>query len=83
MPDSETTVVFKILRVLARQSDANHPLSLEQIAGATHMKGAQALRYLALLKRWGVVRADSRMAQGVGYRLTRYGQHRAAVAAAH
>jgi DNA-binding IclR family transcriptional regulator len=73
MPESETTVVFKILEILARARDLDHALVLDEIADAAHLGKRHAERYITVLEQAGAVRAEANSACSPGYSLTRYG----------
>jgi DNA-binding IscR family transcriptional regulator len=76
MPDSETTVVFRILGVLAQARDLDHALVLDEIADAAHLVTRHAEHYMTVLERAGAVRAEATPARPRGYTLTRYGLER-------
>ena len=76
MPESETTVVFRILGVLAQARDLDHALVLDEIADAAHLVTRHAERYMTVLERAGAVRAEPTPARIRGYTLTRYGLER-------
>ena len=76
MPDSETTVVFRILGVLAQARDLDHALVLDEIADAAHLVTRHAEHYMTVLEQAGAVRAEATPARVRGYTLTRYGLER-------
>ena len=71
MPESETSVVFRILGVLAEARGVDHPLVLDEIVSATHLNKHNVERYMDVLQRAGAVRAET--TPSLGYSLTRYG----------
>ena len=73
MPESETTIVFKILEILAKARDLDHALVLDEIADAAHLGKRHAERYITVLEQAGAVRAEANSARPPGYSLTRYG----------
>jgi DNA-binding IclR family transcriptional regulator len=73
MPESETTVVFRILEILARARDLDHALVLDEIAEAAHLGKRHAERYITVLEQAGAVRAEATSARPLGYSLTKYG----------
>ena len=73
MSESETTVVFRILEILARARDLDHALVLDEIAEAAHLGKRHAERYITVLEQAGAVRAEATPARPPGYSLTRYG----------
>jgi DNA-binding IclR family transcriptional regulator len=76
MPESETTVVFRILGVLAQARHLNHALVLDEIADAACLGRPNAERYMTVLEKAGAVRAEATPAHPPGYSLTRYGLQR-------
>lgn len=76
MPESETTVVFRILGVLAKARDLEHAMALDEIADAAHLARRSAERYMTVLERAGAVRAEAAATRPAGYSLTRYGLER-------
>jgi DNA-binding IscR family transcriptional regulator len=76
MPESETSVVFRILAVLAEVPDAEHSLVLNEIATAAHLDTVHAQRVMTVLESAGAVRAESLPTRPAGYCLTRYGRER-------
>jgi DNA-binding IscR family transcriptional regulator len=80
MPESETSVVFRILAVLAKVHDAEDSLVLNEIANAAHLDTVNAQRVLTVLESAGAVRAETLATRPAGYCLTRYGRERLAVA---
>ena len=76
MPQSETTVVFQILGVLAKAHDVHHALVLDEIADATHLNRRHVERYMDVLQRAGAVRAEAAPPLSPSYSLTRYGLER-------
>jgi len=82
MPESETTVVFRILGVLAKARDLEHAMVLDEIADAAHLARRNAERYMTVLERAGAVRAEATATHPPGYSLTRYGLERIAGASA-
>jgi DNA-binding IclR family transcriptional regulator len=72
VPESETTVVFRILGILAKARDLDHALVLDEIADAAHLGKRHAERYIAVLEQAGAVRAEATSARP-GYSLTKYG----------
>jgi hypothetical protein len=76
MPESETTVVFRILGVLAQARDLDHALVLDEIADAAHLVTRHAEHYMTVLEQAGAVRAEPTHARIRGYTLTRYGLER-------
>ena len=73
MPESETTIVFRILGVLAKARELDHSLALDEIADAAHLARGHAEGYMTVLERAGAVRADATPAHPPGYILTKYG----------
>jgi hypothetical protein len=77
MPDSETSVVYKILGVLAEARGLGHGLPIDEIEDAARIGRSSVEHYLNLLKHAGAVRAEvipsTRRAE---YCLTRYGCER-------
>jgi DNA-binding IclR family transcriptional regulator len=73
MPESETTVVFRILGILASARDLDHALVLDEIADAAHLGKSHAARYITVLEQAGAVRAEATSARPPGYSLTKYG----------
>jgi DNA-binding IclR family transcriptional regulator len=71
-----TTVVFRILGVLAQAGDLDHALVLDEIADAAHLVTRHAERYMAVLEQAGAVRAEASPARLKGYTLSRYGLER-------
>lgn len=69
MPESETTVVFSILGVLAKARDLNQAPALEEIADTLRLGKRCVEHYMTVLEQAGAVRA------GI---LTRYGLERLA-----
>jgi response regulator of citrate/malate metabolism len=78
---SETTVVFQILGVLAKARDVHHALVLDEIAEAMHLNRRHVERYMDVLQRAGAVRAEVAQQHSPCYSLTRYGLERLGVAA--
>ncbi len=78
MPESETSVVFRILGVLAEVRNEEHSLVLNEIANAAHLDGPHAQRVMAVLERAGAVRTETLPTQPASYCLTRYGRERLA-----
>ncbi len=76
MPESETTVVFKILGVLAQPRDFDHALVLDEIADAAHLVTRHAERYVTVFGQAGAIRPEATPARIRGYTLTRYGLER-------
>ena len=76
MPESETTVVFRILGILAKARELEHALALDEIAEAAHLGRRRAVGYMAVLEQAGAVRADATPAHPSGYILTKYGLER-------
>jgi len=76
MPESETSVVFRILAVLAKVQDAEHSLVLNEIANAAHLDTLHAQRVMTVLESAGAVRAEALPTRPAGYCLTRYGRER-------
>ncbi len=76
MPESETTVVFRILGVLSQARDLEHPLALDEIADAAHLGRRTSERYMTVLERAGAVRTETTPSGPPGYSLTRYGLER-------
>jgi DNA-binding IclR family transcriptional regulator len=76
MPESETLVVFRILRVLARARGLGHALPVEEIADAAHLGRPNAQRYMNILEHALAVRAKLTPTQTPEYSLTRYGLER-------
>lgn len=76
VPQSETTVVFQILGVLARARDVHHALVVDEIADAMHVNRGHVERYMDVLQRAGAVRAEVAPAHSPSYSLTRYGLER-------
>jgi DNA-binding IscR family transcriptional regulator len=76
MAESETTVVFRTLGVLAQARDLDHALALDEIADATHLVTRHAERYMTELKHAGAVRAEASPTRLRGYTFTRYGLER-------
>jgi DNA-binding IclR family transcriptional regulator len=76
MPESETTVVFRILGVLAKARELDHTLALDEIADAAHLGRRHAEGYMTVLEQAGAVRADTTPAHPAGYILTKYGLER-------
>jgi DNA-binding IclR family transcriptional regulator len=76
VPQSETTVVFQILGVLARARDVHHALVVDEIADAMHVNRGHVERYMDVLQRAGAVRAEAAPAHSPSYSLTRYGLER-------
>jgi DNA-binding IclR family transcriptional regulator len=73
MPESETTIVFRILGVLAKARELDHTLALDEIADAAHLARGHAEGYMTVLEQAGAVRADASPAHPPGYILTKYG----------
>lgn len=71
MPESETSVVFRILGVLA-QARGHHTLAFDEIVRAVHLAERRVEGYMALLVQAGAVRAESK-SRNSSYALTRYG----------
>jgi hypothetical protein len=76
MPETETTVLFRILGVLAQARDLDHAMALDEIADAAHLVTRNAERYMTVLEQAGTVRAEDSPARFRGYTLTRYGLER-------
>jgi len=76
MPETETTVLFRILGVLAQARDLDHAMALDEIADAAHLVTRNAEGYMTVLERAGTVRAEATPACLRGYTLTRYGLER-------
>jgi DNA-binding IclR family transcriptional regulator len=76
VPQSETTVVFQILGVLAKAHDVHHALVLDEIADATHLNRRHVERDMDVLQRAGAVRAEAAPPLSPSYSLTRYGLER-------
>lgn len=81
MPESETSVVFRVLGVLAEAQDHEHSLALNEIADAAHLDKPHAQRIMAVLELAGAVRAESWPTDSCGYCITRYGRDRLVVPA--
>lgn len=81
MPESETSVVFRVLGVLAKAQDSEHSLALDEIANAAHLDRPHAQQLMAVLELAGAVRAEPLPTRLSGYYLTRYGRERLAVPA--
>jgi DNA-binding IclR family transcriptional regulator len=75
VPQSETTVVFQILGVLAK-AGGHHALVVDEIAEAMHLNKRHVERYMDVLQRAGAVRAEAAPQHSPGYSLTRYGLER-------
>jgi DNA-binding IclR family transcriptional regulator len=73
VPESETSVVFRILGVLAEARGDDHALVLDEIVSATHLNKRNVERYMEVLQRAGAVRAQAAAAHPLSYSLTRYG----------
>jgi|SRR5580658_3101066 hypothetical protein len=73
MGDSETSVVYKILGVLAAARNLGHGLPIHEIADAARIGRPSVEHYLNLLKHAGAVRAEVNSAQTAEYCLTQYG----------
>jgi DNA-binding IclR family transcriptional regulator len=80
VPQSETTVVFQILGVLAKARD-HHALVVDEIADAMHLNKHHVERYMEVLQRAGAVRAEATSPRSPCYSLTRYGLKRLGAAA--
>lgn len=78
MPECETLVVFRILGVLAKAGDPEHPLVLDEIADAAHLGKNNVQRFMTVLEQAGAVRSASTPTELPGYSLTRYGFERLA-----
>ena len=76
VPQSETTVVFQILEVLAKARDVHHALVVDEIADAMHLNRERVERYMDVLQRAGTVRAEAAPPRSPSYSLTRYGLER-------
>jgi DNA-binding IclR family transcriptional regulator len=76
MPESETSIVFRILGVLANARHLDHALALDEIADATRIGRPHAEHYMTVLEHAGAVRAEANSAHSPGYSLTRYGLQR-------
>jgi len=76
MPESETSVVFRILGVLAEVRDEEHALVLNEIADAAYLDRPHVQRVMAVLERAGAVRTEALPTQPASYCLTRYGRER-------
>jgi DNA-binding IclR family transcriptional regulator len=76
VPESETTVVFRILGVLAEARGVDHALVLDEIVSATHLNKRNVERYMDVLQRAGAVRAEAASPRSLSYSLTRYGLER-------
>jgi DNA-binding IclR family transcriptional regulator len=72
MPESETSVVFRILGVLAAARTPDHALAISEIVDAVHMGERHVERYMAVLQRAGTVRAQAAR-YPTSYTLTDYG----------
>lgn len=75
MVQSETLIVFRILRILAEARDLGHPLPLEAIANAARLGRSYAAHYLSLLEQAHAVCAQTTVHPPT-YALTRYGLER-------
>jgi DNA-binding IscR family transcriptional regulator len=78
MPESETSVVFRVLGILAKVHDDEHSLVLNEIANAAHLDTSHAQRVMTTLELAGAVRAEALPTQPASYCLTRYGRERLA-----
>ena len=76
MPDSETSIVFRILGILAKAHDDEHLLVLNEIAKAAHLDRHHAQRVMTVLELAGTVRTGALPTRPSGYCLTRYGRER-------
>jgi hypothetical protein len=76
MPETETTVLFRILGVLAQARDLDHAMALDKIADAAHLVTRHAECYMTVLEQAGTVRAEANPARLRGYTFTRYGLER-------
>ncbi len=72
MPESETTVVFRILSILAAARTPDHALAINEIVDAAHLGQRHVERYMAVLERAGTVRAQP-AGHPTSYTLTNYG----------
>jgi DNA-binding IscR family transcriptional regulator len=76
MPESETTIVFRVLGVLGKAHDDLHPLVLNEIANAAHLDSDHAQQVITLLELAGAVRTEALPTRPACYCLTRYGRER-------
>jgi predicted ArsR family transcriptional regulator len=83
VPESETVVVFKILGVLAKARDVDHPLVADEIADALCLGKRRVEHFMTVLQQVGAVRAEAEPSHPPTYSLTRYGVERFAQACAH
>lgn len=78
MLEAETTVVFRILGILAQARDVDRAPVLDDIADTLHLGKSKVERYMTVLQRAGAVRAEPTQPDCLAYSLTRYGLERLA-----